>query len=105
MNDTNKFAYTLTCNNTENSRSTACGNGSNIMVKETRNPQNINAEIRLFEGTYMLCVNIMKTDNLTILLSRTNLIHLQPDVPLLIQESKVFTSFNIYNPHLENLMI
>ena len=47
----------------------------------------------------------MKLSNLTILLSRSNMIHLQPNKPLFIGETKVAQTFDVYNPNLENVMI
>lgn len=43
MANTTEFAYTLTCNTTKNGETADCGNGSNILVKESRNLESINA--------------------------------------------------------------
>jgi hypothetical protein len=48
---------------------------------------------------------MMKLTSFTILLSRTNMIHIQPDKEILIDSTSNIQTFDIYNPNLEKVMI
>jgi hypothetical protein len=99
------MAYVINCSQTVNNKTSDCAKGSNILIKEVRTPQSISSEIRQFNGTYSFCVTIMKLTSFTVLLSRNNMIHLQPDKPLFIESTNDIQTFDIYNPNLENVMI